>query len=100
MPIRKNTAPKSSPTPSVDLVNHPPHYTKGGIECIDALRAAMTEEQFMGYLRGCAIKYLWRYENKGGLQDLQKSNWYLARLTELVIERSNAICEEVDKLLK
>ena len=63
-----------------DLVNHPDHYTSGPIECIDAISASMTEYQFAGYLKGNIIKYLWRYEDKGGLEDLQKAAWYLKKL--------------------
>ena len=63
-----------------NLVN-PSHY-KTTIECIEAIKAAMTEQQFQGYLRGNVIKYLWRYENKGGKTDLEKAEWYLKRLIE------------------
>jgi hypothetical protein len=62
-----------------DPVNHPDHYTAGNIECIDAIQAALTPEQFIGYCRGNAIKYLWRADRKGGIQDLQKAIWYLNR---------------------
>ena len=67
----------------VDMVNHPPHYNDGGVECIDAIQAAMTKEAFQGYLKGNVIKYLWRYEAKGGTQDLDKANWYLTKLREI-----------------
>ena len=67
----------------VDVVNHPPHYTQGGIECIDAIKAALGEEQYEGYLRGACIKYLWRYKMKSGVESLKKSEWYLKRLIEL-----------------
>ena len=85
MPIRKKPAikaSKSSPTPSVDLVNHPPHYTQGGIECIDAIRASMSKEQFLGYCKGNSLKYQWRYEAKGGVEDLKKAQWYLDRMIQ------------------
>lgn len=65
-----------------DNVNHPTHYTSGGIECIDAIRASMSIEEFRGYLKGCAMKYLWRYQMKGGLEDLEKANVYLGWLRE------------------
>ena len=68
-----------------DLVNHPTHYTSGGVECIDAIRASMTPEEFKGFLKGNAMKYLWRYRLKGKpAQDLEKANWYLSRLTQVV----------------
>jgi hypothetical protein len=61
-----------------DNVNHPPHYNQGGIECIEAIKAALGDG-FVAYLRGNVIKYLWRYDNKGGLEDLKKAAWYLDR---------------------
>ena len=67
-----------------DNVNHPAHYTQGGIECIEAIRASMTHEAFKGYLKGNVIKYMWRYEHKGGLESLQKAQWYLAYLQDEV----------------
>lgn len=65
---------------STDMVNHPAHYTAGSIECIDAIKASMTKEQFAGYLKGNSMKYMWRYQHKGGVEDLQKARWYLDRL--------------------
>lgn len=73
-----------------DPVNHPDHYTSGGIECIDAIRASMTPDEFRGMLKGNAMKYLWRYRLKGKpVQDLEKAAWYLARLIELEKEVEN-----------
>lgn len=43
----------------------------------------MTEEAFKGYLKGCAQKYLWRYEKKANpKQDIEKAIWYLTRLKD------------------
>ena len=63
-----------------DNVNHPQHYTQGGIECLDAIEAAMKPDQFRGYLKGNIIKYLWRYEWKNGLEDLKKAQFYMNRM--------------------
>jgi hypothetical protein len=63
----------------MDNVNNPPHYTSGSIECIAAIQAALGKE-FRGFLRGNVIKYLWRYQDKGGVEDLRKARWYLDRL--------------------
>jgi hypothetical protein len=65
-----------------DPVNHPAHYTQGGIECIEAIKAALGSEGFRAYCRGNVLKYLWRTEFKNGAQDLQKAKWYLDRLNE------------------
>ena len=64
-----------------DMVNHPSHYTQGGIECIDAIKAATVGKT--GIEAVCVanvIKYLWRYEEKNGLEDVKKARWYLERL--------------------
>lgn len=64
-----------------DMVNHPSHYTQGGIECIDALEAATIN--LKGIEAVCtanAIKYLWRWKEKGGIEGLEKSKWYIDRL--------------------
>jgi hypothetical protein len=63
----------------LDNVNHPPHYTAGDIECIDAIRAALGRDGFIKYCQGNAIKYLWRHEHKGGAEDWKKADWYINR---------------------
>lgn len=63
-----------------DLINHPPHYKQGDIECIDAIEAALTPEEFRGYCKGNVIKYTWRERLKGGGESLGKALWYLRRL--------------------
>lgn len=70
-------------------VNHPNHYNSGSIECIDALRESLGKEQFEGFLRGNVMKYMWRFENKNGLEDLKKAQWYLEKLIELKEFSSN-----------
>ena len=73
-----------------DKVNHPAHYTQGGIECIDALKAATVDKT--GIEAVCvanAIKYLWRYESKNGLEDVRKAEWYIKRLVKELEEKKN-----------
>lgn len=63
-----------------DMVNHPLHYF-GEIECIDAIESAVAEIPANEAI--CVsniIKYIWRYRNKNGMQDLKKAEWYLHRL--------------------
>lgn len=64
----------------IDLVNHPPHYTNGTVECIDAIRAALTDDEWRGFLKGQVIKYTWRERLKGGATDLAKARWYMEKL--------------------
>ena len=66
-----------------DEVNHPDHYTDGAIECIEAIEAQLTADEYRGYLKGNIAKYLWRERHKGGIQSLKKAQWYLDRLIQL-----------------
>jgi len=67
-----------------DPIN-PSHYKQGGIECIEAIKAA-TGDGFIVYVWGNVLKYLWRWPKKGGVDDLKKARWYLDRLIEEVGE--------------
>lgn len=64
-----------------DMVNHPPHYNQGRVECIDAIEAATCElKGIEAHCTGTAIKYLWRWKKKGGTEDLKKAKWYIDRI--------------------
>ena len=65
-----------------DQVNHPSHYTDGSIECIEALEAELTADEYRGYMKGNIAKYIWRERMKGGVQSLKKAQWYLDRLIQ------------------
>lgn len=71
-----------------DNVNRPKHYQSDtGIECIDAIRAALGLEGFISHCRGTAIKYAWRSGNKDELayaEDLRKGAWYLNKAAEAI----------------
>jgi hypothetical protein len=58
-----------------DPVNSPAHYTQGSMEVIEAIEGLR-----LNYHQGNIIKYVSRYNMKGGIQDLQKARWYLDRL--------------------
>lgn len=77
-PVEPETDPRA---PEPDPVNHPPHYTKGGVECIDAIDAAVADKPGgeAPYVAN-VIKYVWRYNDKGGVESLRKARWYLDRL--------------------
>jgi len=56
-----------------DMVNHPPHYNQiPGVECIDVV-------EHLPFNIGNAMKYLWRYDHKNGVEDLRKAVWYIDR---------------------
>jgi hypothetical protein len=70
-----------------DKVNHPEHYNQGTIECIDAIEAMLSQEEFVGYLRGNSLKYRWRFRYKNGIEDLRKAEWYERRLLKVLEDK-------------
>ena len=67
-----------------DPVNHPSHYTQGTIECIDAIESATVGlTGIQAYNTGAAIKYLWRWSKKNGVEDLKKAQWYINQLIKM-----------------
>lgn len=79
--LKESIAPK-------DNVNHPSHYNQGKIECIEAIESATIGKS--GIEAVCVanvIKYLWRYEQKGGKESVEKAKWYLEKLLEKLEEK-------------
>lgn len=68
----------------MDNVNHPSHYTQGGIETIDYLQAKLPIEEFIGYLKGNILKYISRANLKNGTEDYKKAQWYINKLIEVM----------------
>ena len=60
----------------------PSYYRKGSLECYEVIRASMGETKYQGFLWGNVQKYLWRWEQKNGKQDLEKAVEYLSKLIE------------------
>ena len=70
-----------------DNVNRPEHYNNGGMECIEAIQGMLTHDEYIGYLRGNALKYNWRCRYKGKpIEDLRKARWYEERLIRYMLE--------------
>ena len=66
-----------------DMVNHPEHYAnQGGVECIDAIKSMLTKEEYIGYLRGNALKYIWRRSKGNYKQDIEKAQFYQNKLKD------------------
>jgi len=57
-----------------ETVDHPNHYNNhpSGVECIDVV-------EHMSFNLGNAMKYIWRWQDKNGVEDLEKAKWYLVR---------------------
>lgn len=69
-----------------DMINHPSHYNQFSREVIDTMQGVSTPEEFKGYLKLNAIKYLSRYQGKNGVEDLDKAIWYVTKLKEVLEE--------------
>jgi hypothetical protein len=67
----------------LDEVNSPVHYNQGSVECIDAIQAALSAEEWRGFLKGQILKYTWRERHKGGKNDILKADFYLNKLKEV-----------------
>lgn len=66
-----------------DAVNHPTHYNQSSIECIDAIAAATCNlSGIESFCTGNALKYLWRWKQKNGKEDLQKAIWYIQKMID------------------
>ena len=74
-------------------VNSPAHYNQGQTECIDAIEAMLSKEEYIGYLRGNSMKYRWRFRYKNGFEDLNKAEWYEQRLVKFM-EDHNVLGQE------
>ena len=85
--------------------NTPKHYVLAdGSDSMDALEKILGSEEFKGFLRGNAIKYLIRYKQKGGVEDLKKAEDYINRLIAIVEKTDEndlrSVAEVVDAFIK
>ena len=79
----KKEAERTIEEPKEDMVNHPPHYTQGEIECIEVIKYIndkLHTEGYEGYCLGNFIKYIWRCNFKNGWEDIDKAIFYLNKL--------------------
>ena len=82
---------------ATDTVNHPAHYTRGNIECIDAMISAFSSEYVMDYCLCNSFKYLWRCLYKGKtVEDIQKAQWYLNKWQELYSNSEDGTSDSTD----
>ena len=64
-------------------INHPTRYAGGKYECIDVMTDVFGVDATKSFCKLNAFKYLWREQQKNGVQDLKKCAWYLDKLIEL-----------------
>ena len=73
---------KGVPQVKFNSITKPEHYNSGSIEFIKWLEQGVTAVEYKGFLKGNIYKYLFRYEHKGGVEDLEKAEVYLGMLKE------------------
>ena len=66
-----------------DIINHPSHYTHGGMECIDEMLLVFGKEAVKHFCLLNSWKYRKRCLFKHGEEDLKKADWYLSKYKEL-----------------
>ena len=70
-----------------DIVNHPNHYANTcSLECIEVMEIIYGRRELFDYCKINAFKYIWRYKNKNGNEDLEKANWYCNKSIVLLNE--------------
>lgn len=68
-----------------DNVNHPSHYEQScSLECIEAMELVFDKEVVHNFCLLNAWKYIWRYKNKNGIEDLKKARWYIDRCKDYI----------------
>ena len=85
-----------------DDVNNPDHYTVGGYEALDVIKAKLTPEEYRGFLKGNILKYLMRANYKGTHdKDCRKGRFYNEKLGEVLdADTSDKANEEVEVRLR
>lgn len=66
-----------------DIVNHPQHYERNGIECIDVMIETQGAEAVAAFCICNAFKYLYRWKHKNGVEDIKKAKWYIDKFLEI-----------------
>lgn len=79
----KDIAPSINGKPVNDNVNHPSHYETGSFECIDVMLETQGKEAVKNFCLCNAFKYIYRHNNKNGLEDIKKAKWYIDKYIEL-----------------
>lgn len=92
--------------PSTDKTN--PNYYKSqcSLECIEVMQMAFGVDSVYTFCICNAWKYMWRYENKNGFEDITKSRWYIEKAKELKpdnhlrVDYIESILEQIEKKVK
>ena len=91
-PMEEPPMEKEQETRITDLIDNQPHYKNQWIEPIELMRKNFSKEEFTGFLQGNVLKYMLRYKDKNGVEDLKKAKtyltWLIAELDDDGVRRS------------
>ena len=83
----------------VDMVSHPPHYEGStSLECIECMRLIFGDKAVFYFCLCNAFKYMWRYKNKNGEEDVNKTQWYLDYVGHEIEVNGEYVSEEIKQL--
>ena len=71
-----------------ETVNHPVYYNENKFECIEVMLDVFGKEAVLNFCLLNAFKYIWRADNKNGVEDIWKAAWYLEKYGQLKNEES------------
>lgn len=80
-------------------VNHPDHYSKCSLKCIEVMRIAFGDDVVYDFCMCNAFKYLWRYKFKGGIEDLEKAEWYVDYTVKMGLYGSDPKVDSFKKII-
>lgn len=84
-----------------DNVNHPSHYEGStSLECFEVMEIAFGKVTVYDFCICNAFKYLWRYKNKNGVEDLNKAEWYLNKAEEMNLFEDDTTLKELKEVLE
>ena len=79
-----------------DNVNNPQHYAGStSLECIECMRVTFGAKAVYDFCLCNAFKYLWRYKNKNGAEDIDKARWYLNYVQHYIERDGDNVSEEI-----
>ncbi len=72
-----------------DAVNHPSHYADScSLECFQVMLLIFGRDAVINFCLCNAFKYMWRYKNKNGQEDLDKAEWYLDKAESMTVSNT------------
>lgn len=79
----------------VNNATNPSHYRQEKIQCIDAMRYIFGDKAVIDFCLCDIFKYLWRYEDKNGEEDIDKAKWYMQEIKRILNGNADDILKTI-----